>query len=179
MRRRGVAVEFLVGGKFVEQVGARFPLAGLRLLAAGQLQPVEQQLSELLRRAEIELVPDQPVDFLFEPHGALRKRARQPREDIAIDLDARMLHRDDDGNERPLERLVDRRHALRRETGLQSHPQACNVTSASSAAYSVALSRGIAANVFSDFFAPGAWPIACANVMQAWPRWRSASTSMP
>ena len=74
----GVAVQLLVGRKFIEQVGARFPLAALRLLAARQLQPIEQQFAELLRRSEIELVADEPIDLFFEPDRALREGARKP-----------------------------------------------------------------------------------------------------
>ena len=48
--------QLLVGGQIVEQAGARLPLPGLGVLAAGQLQLVEQDLAELLGRAEVELV---------------------------------------------------------------------------------------------------------------------------
>ena len=40
-----------------------------------------------------------------------------------VDLDAGALHVGDDGNQRPLQRLVDRRHALGGEPRLQHHPQ--------------------------------------------------------
>ena len=71
-----VAVQLLVGGEVVEQAGARLPLADLGALAAGQLQTVEQQFAELLRRAEIELVAGEAVDLLLEPRDALRERRR-------------------------------------------------------------------------------------------------------
>ena len=64
----------LVGGEIVEQAGARLPLAALGALAAGQLQPLEQQFAELARRAEIELVANEAVDLLLEPRDALRER---------------------------------------------------------------------------------------------------------
>ena len=54
-----------------------------------------------------------------------------------------------------------------------------SVTSASSAAYSVALSSGTWPNVLSDFLAPGACCSTCSKGMQMCPRCRSASTSMP
>ena len=40
--------QVLAGGEIVEQAGARLPLAGLGLAAAGQLQAVEQEFAELL-----------------------------------------------------------------------------------------------------------------------------------
>ncbi len=118
-----VAIQLLVGGEFIKQVGARFPLSALRLLAARELQSVEQQLPELLRRTEIELVADEPVDFLFKPNRALCKCTRQPRKNIAIDFDAGVLHRHDNRNQRPFERFVDGRHSLGRKPRLQRHPK--------------------------------------------------------
>ena len=116
-------MQLLVGSEVIEQVGARLPLPRFRALAAGKFQIVEQEFAELLRRAEIELVSGKPVDFLFEPHGTLRKGTGEARKDGAIDLDAGVLHRQDGRNQRPFERLVDRRQPLSGKTRLQRHPQ--------------------------------------------------------
>ncbi len=79
----------LVGGEVVEEAGARLPLAALRALAAREPQAIEQELAELLRRAEIELVADEAVDLLLEPREALGEGGGQARQDGAVDEDAR------------------------------------------------------------------------------------------
>ena len=53
--------------------------------------------------------------------------------------------------------------------------QSRSVTSASSAAYSVALSIGTPAKVLSPFLAPGACAITWSKAMQMCFKWRSAS----
>ena len=116
--------QVLARGQIVEQVGARLPLAGLGLAAAGQLQAVEQELAELLGRAQVELVPGKLVDLLLEPGDALGERRGEPRQDRLVDLDAGALHVAQDRHHRPLQRLVDGGHALGREPGLEHHPQA-------------------------------------------------------
>jgi hypothetical protein len=52
-------------------------VAGLRPPAAGQVQLVEQDLLELLGRAEVELVADRRVDLLLQPTDLARELLRQ------------------------------------------------------------------------------------------------------
>ena len=118
-----IARQVLVLAEVVEEPSARLPLAALRALAARQLQPLEQDLAELARRAQVELVADEAVDLLLEPRDALRECRGQAREDGAVDPDAGPLHLGDHGHERALERLVDRRHALGGEPRLQHLPE--------------------------------------------------------
>ena len=78
--------QVLARGQIVEQARARLPLAALGLAAAGQLEVVEQELAELLGRAEVELVAGQLVDLLFQPRDALRERGGEPRQDAGSTL---------------------------------------------------------------------------------------------
>ncbi len=84
--------QLLVGGEIVEQSRPRFPLAALGALAARKLQAVEQQFTELLRRAEIEFLADETVDLLFEPGDRLRERGSQTAQHAAVDENTRGLH---------------------------------------------------------------------------------------
>ena len=52
------------------------------------------------------------VDLGFQPRRLLREFAREPREHVAVDGNAAALHARQHGNERPLQRLVDREHAF-------------------------------------------------------------------
>ncbi len=95
----------------------------LVFLPPGSFRLSNSNSPSCLRRAEIELVADELVDLLLEPRDALRERAREPREDRLVDLDAGPLHVDDDRQQRPLQRLVDRRQALGGEARLQAQPE--------------------------------------------------------
>ena len=97
--------------------------AGLPLLAAGQLQLLEQHVAQLLGRADIEFVPDIAPDRLLDLGDAAREIARQFGERVAIDLDPRILHRRDRRHHRPLDRLVERGHVLAHEPRLEQHMQ--------------------------------------------------------
>ncbi len=114
--------QVLVGGEVVEEAGARLPLAAFRALAAREPQAVEEELAELPRRAEIELVADEAVDLLLEPREALGERARETGKNGAVDEDARVLHADDHRNERALEALVDGAQVLGGEARLELEP---------------------------------------------------------
>ncbi len=107
--------------------------AGLAFLAALQTHFLEQDLPELLRRADGEGLARLGVDLLFQPRDFLREAGGETLEMRAIDLDAGALHLRDDGDQRPVDQLVDARRALAGEARLEARPQA-QVTSASSAA---------------------------------------------
>ena len=72
----------------------------------------------------------------------------------------------DDRNQRPLQRLVDGRHALGGEARLQHHPQAQRDVGVFGGVLGRLVERHLPANVFSDFLAPGACSITCSNDMQ-------------
>ncbi len=114
--------QVLAGGQVVEQAGARLPLARPGLATAGELEVVEQELAQLLGRAQVELVAGQVVDLRLQPDHALGERGGEAGEDTAVDLDAGLLHVGQDVHHGPLQRLVDRRHPLGGKAGLQDHP---------------------------------------------------------
>ena len=78
----------------------------------------------MLGRADIELVADGAKDRLLEIGDAAREIARQLGERRAVDLDPFALHCRDDRHERPLDRLVERRHLVAHQPRLQQHVQA-------------------------------------------------------
>ena len=118
------AREFLaLLGEVVEHARGGRPGAGRGLLAAGQAHLAEQDVAELLRRAEVERRADDLEDLVLEPRHALREVAGEPREHVAVDRDAAPLHPRQHGNKRPLQRLVDGRHMLGDEPGFQRQPQ--------------------------------------------------------
>ena len=67
--------------------------------------------------------PGQHLHLAFEARDALREARRQPREDVAVDLDARALHVGEHRQQRPLQRLIDGGHAFGGEARLQRQPQ--------------------------------------------------------
>ena len=74
-----------------------------------QLQLHEQHVAELLGRVDVEALAGDPVDAL----GALVELGFEARglagEDAGVDADAGAFEGDEHGDQRPLERLVDRR----------------------------------------------------------------------
>ena len=112
------------GGKLVEHVGAGRPGAGLGLLAAGQAELAEQDVAELLGRADVEALAGELVDLVLEPAELLGELAGQARQRLAVDLDAALLHPRQHRHQRPLQRLVEVDHALRGEPRLEREPEA-------------------------------------------------------
>ena len=114
--------------EIIEEPRARLPLPRFGLLAARQLERIEQELAELLGRSEIErsaalVLTSQLLDLGFQAGRALCELARQTREYVAVDPDAGALHLDQDRQQRALESLVDGRHAVRRQPRLQDLPE--------------------------------------------------------
>ena len=64
-----------LGGKLLERARIRAPGAGLGAPPSGQAHLVEQDLAELLRRADIEILAGKLPDLVFEPREALREAA--------------------------------------------------------------------------------------------------------
>ena len=97
--------------------------AGLTLLAARQAQLFEQHVAQLLGRADVEIVADRAVNRCLDLGDALPEIFRQLGERFAVDLDPFPLHRRDDRDQRPLDRLVERGHLVAHQPRLEQHVQ--------------------------------------------------------
>src|SRR5258707_15387166 len=78
-------------------------VAGLGALALRQPQLLEQDVTELLRRADRELVPDGRVDLALEPADLGRELAIEDGERLEVDGNAVRLHPGEDRDERQLD----------------------------------------------------------------------------
>ena len=112
------------GGQVLEHLGRGRPLPGLGLRAARQAHLAEQDVAQLLGRADIEAFAGQFLDFRFQRRGALRQFARQPRQDLPVDADAALFHAHQHRGQRTLQPFIDPRHAVRSEARLQKHARA-------------------------------------------------------
>ena len=110
-------------GEVVENLRRGRPGAGLGLGAAGDSHLAEQDVADLLRAADIDRLARELLNLGFDPRGGLGKIARQPRQHLAVDRDAAPFHPRQHGHQRPLQRLVDRGHALGDQARLQHAPQ--------------------------------------------------------
>ena len=108
----------------LEDAGGGRPGAGRRFLAARQAHLAEQDIAELLRRAEIERRADELGDLVLEPPHALGKFARKARQHVAVDRDSSPLHARERLDERTFEPFIDACHGLGGETRLQGPPEA-------------------------------------------------------
>ena len=82
------------------------------LLAALQLETLEQHFSQLLRRREQESPSRQRDDSFFQRRSLLFKAHAQSMQNLRIDLHAATFHGDDHGDQRTLQSLVDLLAAL-------------------------------------------------------------------
>jgi hypothetical protein len=110
------------GGKIFQQLRRGRPLAGLGLRAARQAHLAEQDVTELLRRADVDALADQAVDFLLQAGSALRQFAGEPRQNLAVDRDAALFHPGQHRHQRPLQPFIDRDQALGGQPRLQHLP---------------------------------------------------------
>ena len=109
-------------GEFVEDLRRGRPRAGLGLGAAGNSHLAEQDVADLLGAADIDRLAGDLLELGFDPRGGLGEIARQPRQHLAVDRDAAPLHPRQHRDQRPLQRLVDRRHALGDQPRFQDAP---------------------------------------------------------
>ncbi len=77
----------------------------------------------MLGRADVEIFARKVADLVLQSRDGLRESAGQVRQRRPLHLDAGALHGGEHRLQRPLQRLVDRRHLLRRQARLQEHPQ--------------------------------------------------------
>ena len=111
-------------GELLEHLHVGRPLAGLGLLAAGKPELAEEDVAELLGRADVELLAGELVDLGLDRRRLLREGAGEARKDLPVDLDAAPLHAREHRHQRPLQPLVDARDALGRQPRLQHAPDA-------------------------------------------------------
>ena len=108
--------------EFVEKRRGRRPLARRRLLRARKTHLAEQDVADLLRRAEGELFACHLLDLVFEAHKRLGEFAGEAAQDLAVDQDAALLHASEDIDEGTFERLVDGGAVLGDKARLQRLP---------------------------------------------------------
>lgn len=99
-------------------------MAGLRLRSAGKAHLTEQNIAELLRRADGEGLAGQPIDLVLEGRGPLRQLAGEARENLPVDGDAALLHMREHGDQRPFEPFINARQTLGGKPRLQDVPEA-------------------------------------------------------
>ncbi len=93
-------------GHLLERVGVG-RRAGLRLLDRRQAELLEEDLAQLGRGVHVELHPGVGLDLSDEVLAALGQLGAQSLEELAIDLDAGVLHPRQHAHERPLDALVE------------------------------------------------------------------------
>ncbi len=112
-------------GQLLQHLGPGGVGAGFRLSAlAAQRHLVEQDLAQLLGRAEVEGAAGELDGLLLELGHALGEDAGELVEAALVDGDAAHLHRRQHRWQRPLQRLVDRGQPLLEEAGLEVLPEA-------------------------------------------------------
>ena len=113
-----------LGGKLLQRGGVRAPGAGLGAPAAGEAHLVEQDLAELLRRADVEILAGKLPDLVLEPRQALREAAGERGQARALDPDAGPLHQRQHRRDRPLQGLVDGGRRARRRASASAPAKA-------------------------------------------------------
>ena len=111
------------GRQLLERGGVGAPGPGLGAPPAGQAHLVEQDLAELLGRADIERLAGKLPDLVLEPRDGLGEGQRQGSERRLLDLHAMPLHLRQDRRQRPLQRLIDGGDGFGREPGFEDHPE--------------------------------------------------------
>ena len=107
------------------------PVAVLR--PPRQAHAAEQDVAQLLGRADVEALAGELVDLGLDGRAGGGEIVGEAAQQLRVDEDAFHLHRREHGDQRALQRLVDGALAHGREARLQQQPEA-QVMSASSAA---------------------------------------------
>ncbi len=108
-----------LGGHVLQHIGVRGPRAGLGFAAAFQLELAEQDVAQLLGRADVEFLAGELVDLGFHLRLRLAEIVGQAAQQIGIDGDAFALHVGQDRDERAFERFIDRALAFNGEARMQ------------------------------------------------------------
>ena len=111
------------GGEVFQHVGACRIGPGLALLATRKAHLVEQDLAQLLGRADIEFRSGDVVDLVFQPGHFLGEDIRHPGKMFGIDLDPGHFHFGQNRHHRTFQRLVSRSHGIHRQLRAQHLPQ--------------------------------------------------------
>ena len=80
---------------------------GLRLPDRREPEVLEQDLAQLRRGVDVELLPRMRVDLGFEPAALVVQLLAQVMEEVEVDADARLLHAREHAHERTLDPLVE------------------------------------------------------------------------
>src|SRR4029078_6980608 len=99
------------------------PGASLGAPPAGKAHLVEEDLAELLRRADVEVLAGKLPDLVLEPGDGLGEGERETGKHRLLDLDAGALHLGEHWSERPLEGLGDGSNGLGRTPRLSGQPK--------------------------------------------------------
>ena len=96
-----------LGRHFFQHIDIGGPGAGLGLAPAFQAHLAEQDIAQLLGRADIEILARQLVDFGFQPALRLAEIIGQPAQQFGIDGDPGPLHVGQHHHQRPFQRFID------------------------------------------------------------------------
>ena len=80
-------------GQILQRVRIGAPGAGRGLAAAGQAHAAEEDVAQLLGRADVEALARELIDLLLDPGGGGGEIVRQAAQELRIDQDAFHLHR--------------------------------------------------------------------------------------
>ena len=111
-------------GEFVEDLRRGRPRAGLGLGAAGHSHLAEDDVADLLGAADIDRLARDLLKLGLDARRGLGEIARQPRQHLAVDRDAAPLHPRQHADQRPFQRLVDRRSCARRRAAASARATA-------------------------------------------------------
>ena len=169
-----VVGQLLVVGELVEQARARLPLPCLGLLAAGQFSRSNSSSPSCCGEPRLNLCPTRPlISSSSRATPCANWLDSRDSTDGSTLMPVRSMSEitPSSGRSSVSYTVIMRSAASRGFSIIHSR----SVTSASSAAYSVALSNGTWPKVLPDFFAPGANATTCSNVMHVCCRCFSAS----
>ena len=168
-------------GEFIALLGEVFeharrgrPRARRGLARAGKAHLAEQNVAELLWRAEVEAFAGELEDQRLEPRHVLREFARKAGQDGAVDGNAAPLHAGENLDQRPLQRLIDRAHMLGGKARLQDAPEPQRHVRVLGGIFGRLVDRHPRK---ADEGAPE--PATSPKWIGLWPKYFSLSTSMP
>ena len=109
--------------QFLQDRGTRRPLTARRAPSARQAQTTEEDVSDLLGRADLEGASAQIVDLCLEPGEGRAEVPGELGQHGAVDAHACGLHAGEHGHHRELELLVDRLRGRALQAGREHRPE--------------------------------------------------------